>query len=454
MYLFQLFILAFVALRRNILRSLLTMLGIVIGVSAVITMMEIGNGAAASIAKSIAGMGSNILIISPASTSKSGVSSGSGGSITLTNDDCELIKIECPSIRGATPMITRRGLQIAMGNQNWTPSSVNAGSEDYFTVRGYGEITEGRYFDAHEVRTSALVCTLGETVAVNLFGDASLAVDAKVRLNNLPFRVVGVLPKKGANMMGMDQDDIVVVPWTTMRNRLARSGTSSLGGGGGSAVSSTNDFYPKVGASLYPEPDAVQSRNTPLPVRFNNVDAIIVNAVSSDAIPSAIQEVTEVLRRSHRLRTQDEDDFVIRDMSEMLDTMTATSGMMTKLLLIVAMISLLVGGVGIMNIMLVSVTERTREIGLRMAIGARGSRILAQFLVESIVLCVLGGIIGILLGRGASIVVANVLGWPIEISVQAIVLSAGVSALIGMVFGFYPAWRASRLNPIEALRHE
>ncbi|MEG1479403.1 MAG: ABC transporter permease [Kiritimatiellia bacterium] len=449
-------LLALRSLRCNILRSLLTMLGIVIGVAAVITMMEIGAGAAQSIQGAISNMGSNVLMISPASVQTTGVSSGSGSAVTLTEEDCDAIARECSAVLAATPTLSRRGIQMIAGNKNWMPFSVYSGNADYFKVRGWGEPTEGRYFTEHEVDVAACVCLIGATIQKELYGELS-PVGKTVRLNAVLFRVIGVLPPKGANLMGMDQDDVVVLPWKTMRNRLSRSGSSATGSAGGSSsetTSSTSDVYPKASSSIYAEKDAVQSKNYPLPVRFNNVNQITVSAKSAEQVNDAIAQVKTVLRRRHRILRGAEDDFEIRDMSEMLKTMTSTSALMTNLLLIVAMISLVVGGVGIMNIMLVSVTERTREIGLRMAVGARGSRILLQFLVESLLLCLLGGLIGIALGRFTSFIIARVLGWPVGVSLSAILISAGVSAVIGIVFGFYPAWRASCLNPIDALRHE
>ncbi len=448
---------AFVSLRRNVLRSLLTMLGIVIGVAVVITMMEIGAGASKSIQASISNMGTNVLMIWPWATKTAGISSGSGGAVTLTEEDCAAIRAECLAVEAVTPSLSRRGIQAIAGNRNWTPFTVYSGNEDYFTVQSWGTPDSGRYFTAREVRTAACVAVIGQTVKRELFPNED-PVGKDLRLNSVLFRVIGVLPIKGANMMGMDQDDTVIVPWTTMRNRLSRSGGSATGASGASSSSSTesdtSDVYPAVSATTYPEQDSVQAENYLLPVRFNNINQITASAKTAEQVPDAIAQITEVLRRRHGIQPGEEDDFVIRDMSEMLKTMTATSGLMTSLLLIVALLSLVVGGVGIMNIMLVSVTERTREIGLRMAVGARGSRILTQFLTESVLLCLLGGLVGIGVGRLASTIIANVLGWPVSVSLGAILISAGVSAAIGVVFGFYPAWRASRLNPIDALRHE
>ena len=448
---------AFVSLRRNVLRSLLTMLGIVIGVGVVITMMEIGAGAAQSIKRSISNMGTNVMMVWPSAVKTSGVSSGAGGSVTLTEEDCTAIALECLSVEAASPTLSRRGIQAIAGNRNWTPSTIYSGNEDYFTVQSWKTPEGGRYFTKREVDTAACVCVIGQTVKEELFPGEN-PVGRDLRLNSVLFRVIGVLPKKGANMMGMDQDDTVIVPWRTMRNRLSRSGSSATGATASSSTtsttSSTSSVYPERTISIYPARDSVQAQNYPLPVRFNNIDQITASAKSPEQVPDAIRQITEVLRRRHRIQPGMPNDFSVRDMSEMLKTMTSTSGLMTTLLLIVALLSLVVGGVGIMNIMLVSVTERTREIGLRMAVGARGARILSQFLIESVLLCLMGGIVGIAVGRCASMVIAHVLHWPVCVSLNAILLSAGISAAIGVIFGFYPAWRASRLNPIDALRHE
>lgn len=448
---------AFVSLRRNVLRSLLTMLGIVIGVAVVITMMEIGAGASQSIKSSISNMGTNVMRISPAAVTTAGISSGSGGSVTLTEEDCDAIANECLSVEAVTPTLSRRGIQAIAGNRNWTPFAIYSGNEHYFTVQSWGSPESGRTFTKREVDVAACVCVVGQTIKDELFGGED-PVGRDLRLNSVLFRVIGVLPRKGANMMGMDQDDVVIVPWKTMRSRLSRSGSSATGGSGStssaSTTSSTSDVYPESSATIYPERDSVQAQNYPLPVRFNNVDQITVSAKTPEQVPDAMAQITAVLRRRHGIAEGAQDDFTVRDMSEFLNMMTATSGLMTTLLLIVALLSLVVGGVGIMNIMLVSVTERTREIGLRMSVGARGSRILTQFLTESVLLCLLGGIVGIGMGRCASLIIAHVLKWPVSVSVGAILVSAGVSAAIGVIFGFYPAWRASRLNPIDALRHE
>ncbi len=335
---------------------------------------------------------------------------------------------------------------------------------DYLDVRDWTTLAEGEMFTERDIRNASKVCVLGQTLVRELF-DGESPIGKEVRVQNVSFRVVGVLSAKGANMMGMDQDDILLAPWTTIKYRVtgtslanvnqssAASGTGS-GAGTGSAVNSLNQLYPSAQLNLYPVPSATQAANTPLPVRFTNVDQHIAAASKADEIPLAIQQITALLRERHRIRPGEPDDFNIRDMTELTRALASTSALMTNLLLSVALISLIVGGVGIMNIMLVSVTERTREIGLRMSVGARARDILRQFLVEAVVLCLAGGAIGILLGCGGSFLVTRLLRWPTETSITAIMLSVIVSASVGIIFGFYPAWKASRLDPIEALRYE
>jgi ABC-type antimicrobial peptide transport system permease subunit len=300
---------------------------------------------------------------------------------------------------------------------------------------------------------------LGQTLVRELFQDVS-PVGQEIRVQNVGFKVVGVLAAKGANMMGMDQDDILLAPWTTIKRRVSSSSVqntnqsaSDQGSSSDQQVNTLNDLYPGK-PSLYPVPSAVQAADRPQPVRFANVDQLSVSAHSPELVPQAIREISELLHERHRIKPGEPDDFNIRDMTEMIRVTRETAQLMTNLLLAVALISLVVGGVGIMNIMLVSVTERTREIGLRMAVGARSRDILRQFLVESVLLCVLGGGLGILLGRVGSWLVRTLKNWPTELSVGAIVAAVVVSVSVGVIFGYYPAWKASRLDPIEALRYE
>ena len=447
----QVILTALTALRRNLLRSFLTMLGIVIGIASVIAMMEIGAGATKQISQKIANMGSDVLMISPVAISSAGVSAGSGTSVTLTTEDCEAIIRDCPSVKAATPVLSQGGIQVVYGSKNWSPNRIESGSPDYLVVQNW-EIADGAVFTERDVSASATVCLLGQTVVDELFGDES-PVGREVRLKNVIFRVVGVLAKKGTNLMGMDQNDTVIIPWTTMRNRLARSGGTASTSSSSQTYSRKN-LYPISSVDFYPSRDATQTANYPMPIRFNNINRIMASAASSDVVDDAIREIKETIRLRHKIADGAEDDFDVRNMSELLTTLTSTTTLMTNLLLVVALISLVVGGVGIMNIMFVSVTERTREIGLRMAIGARGRDILVQFLVESVILCLSGGIVGILGGQGASLVISRVLGWATATSPGAIALSVFVSASIGILFGFYPAWRASNLNPIDALRYE
>jgi ABC-type antimicrobial peptide transport system permease subunit len=313
-------------------------------------------------------------------------------------------------------------------------------------------------FSDLDVRNASKVCVLGQTLVRELFSGES-PVGKELRINNVSFRILGVLSAKGANMMGRDQDDIILAPWTTIKYRvtgtsLTNVNQSSASSGTSSPVNTLSKLYPNEKLILYPEPSAIQAANTPLPVRFTNVDHILVSAASDAEIPLAIQQTTRLLRERHRILPHQPDDFNIRDMTEMTNTLASTSLLMANLLLSVALISLIVGGIGIMNIMLVSVTERTREIGLRMSVGARARDILRQFLVEAVALCLAGGAIGIVVGCGCSYLVTLILQWPTQTSLSAILASVIVSASVGIIFGFYPAWKASKLDPIEALRYE
>jgi ABC-type antimicrobial peptide transport system permease subunit len=436
------------ALRRNVLRSMLTTLGIVIGVAAVITMMEIGNGAALAIRRTIASIGANILVITPSSASAAGVSIGAGSLVTLTPQDADAVARECPAVAGVAPIVRVR-TQVVHGNHNWAPTYIYGTTPSFLRVRQWTDLAEGEAFTEQDVRNSSKVCLIGQTVARELYGGRS-PVGSEVRIRNVAFRVIGVLRPKGANVAGTDQDDIVLAPWTTIKYRVVAAASP----GTGQESENAGKMYPTVQQNLYPVPSASQLADTPLPVRFTNVDQVLVAARSESQISPAIRQITALLRERHQLRANVPDDFNVRDMTEIYRAMTATTEMMTRLLLCVAMISLVVGGVGIMNIMLVSVTERTREIGLRMAVGAEPADILRQFLAEAVVLCLLGGAAGIAVGRGSSSVISRVMHWPTAPSFGAIVASVAVSASVGVIFGFYPAWKAARLNPIDALRYE
>ena len=447
---------AFGALRRNVMRAVLTTLGIIIGVAAVITMMEIGNGASIAIQHTMASMGANTLVIFPAAASIAGVNLGVGTMMTLTPEDANTISKECPAVSYVAPIVRAR-TQLVYGNRNYVPTYIYGTAPSFLQVREWTDLDEGEAFTEHEVRNASKVCLIGQTIVNELFGGQS-PVGKEVRIRNVAFKVVGVLQKKGANVMGMDQDDILLAPWTTIKYRVVASSLSAANQSSATTTTSTvntlDQIYPNIQQNLYPVPSDTEVADYPTTNRFTTIDQILLSARSGAQVPSAIQQITDLLRERHHLRATNPNDFNIRDMTEVTKALSSTSELMTKLLLCVAMISLVVGGVGIMNIMLVSVTERTREIGLRMAVGAEPNGILRQFLAEAVVLCLLGGFAGILLGRGSSFLVNTVLHWPTATSVGAIVAAVVVSASVGIIFGFYPAWKASRLDPIEALRYE
>jgi macrolide transport system ATP-binding/permease protein len=446
-------------LRRNILRAALTTLGIIIGVASVIAMMEIGRGSASAIQRTIASMGATNLLVLPGTASSGGVSFGAGSVMTLTPQDAEAIASESPAARAVAPIVRAR-TQVVYGNRNWVPINIYGTTPAFLNVREWG-LAEGTVFTDRDVRNASKVCLLGQRLVRELFEGKS-PVGKEVRIKSVAFKVIGVLSAKGANMMGMDQDDIVVAPWTTIKFRVTGSTLANVNQSAATSsstdtsqqVNTLSQIYPNQGTSLYPLQSTVQAADTPLPVRFTNVDQILVSARSTAQIPAAIQQITQLLRERHRVHQGDPDDFNIRDMTEMTKALTSTTTLMGKLLLAVALISLVVGGVGIMNIMLVSVTERTREIGLRLAVGARSRNILQQFLLESVLLCFCGGIAGIVVGRGVSYLIRVVLHWPTELSVSAIAAAFAVSVMVGIIFGYYPAWKASRLDPIVALRYE
>ncbi len=445
------------ALRRNVTRSILTTLGIIIGVAAVIAMMEIGKGSSSAIQRTIASMGANNVLVMPGTAASGGVSFGAGSIMTLTPQDADAILRECPAVKAVAPVVRAR-TQVVYGDHNWVPLYIYGTTPAFLEVRDWTDLAEGQPFSESDVRDGHTVCLLGQTLVRELFQGQS-PVGKTVRVQNISFRVMGVLSRKGANMMGMDQDDILLAPWTAIKYRVTGSSVSNVNQSSAASdtsqqVNTLSQIYPNTQINVYPAPSATQAADTPLPVRFTNVDQILAAAASTGQIPAAIQQMTGLLHDRHRIRGDEPDDFTIRDMTEMTSALSSTTSLMTNLLLCVALISLVVGGVGIMNIMLVSVTERTREIGLRMAVGARARDILRQFLVEAVLLCLAGGALGILTGRGSSYLVTVILRWPTELSVAAIVAAVAVSAAVGIIFGYYPAWKASRLDPIDALRYE
>jgi putative ABC transport system permease protein len=392
------------AIARNKMRSALTALGIIIGVACVIAMVGVGKGSQAAIQSQISSLGTNFLMVFPGVATQSGARIFTGES-TLTEDDVAAVKAECPSVAYVSPMSRSAG-QLVAGNLNWGTQVQGVGVEWPF-IRSWNT-SLGAFFGESEVRSASKVCLLGSTVATALFGDQN-PVGESVRIKNFPFRVIGVLETKGGNTQGQDQDDTVVAPYTTVMRLLKGR---------------------------------------------NRIDMFMVSAVSQDAVPQAQVEIEALLRQRHRIPPGGDADFMIRSQQEIAQTADETSKTLSLLLASAASISLLVGGIGIMNIMLVSVTERTREIGIRMAIGAKGKDILTQFLVEALALSVAGGGIGILLGVGASRFLAWKAGWSIALPPESILLAFGFSAAIGVFFGFYPARKASRLDPIEALRYE
>jgi putative ABC transport system permease protein len=392
------------AIVRNKMRSVLTALGIIIGVACVIAMIGVGQGSQAAIQARISALGTNFLMIFPGIATQSGARIFTGQS-TITEDDVAAVQAECPSVAYVSPSSRSAG-QVVAGNLNWGTSIQGVGV-DWPFVRSWN-VETGAFFGDSEVRSAAKVCVLGSTVANALFGDQN-PLDQTVRVKNIPFRVIGVLETKGGSTMGQDQDDTVIAPYTTVMKLLKRS---------------------------------------------TKIDMFMASAASRQAVDSAQREIEALLRQRHRIGPSQDSDFMIRSQQEIAQTADETSRTLSLLLASAASISLLVGGIGIMNIMLVSVTERTREIGIRMAIGAKGRDILTQFLIEALALSVAGGAIGIGLGVGASELLAWKAGWPIVLSPSAVVLAFGFSAAIGVFFGFYPARKAAQLDPIEALRYE
>lgn len=403
----MIFKIAFRALARNKMRSALTMLGIIIGVAAVIAMVSIGQGAQASVQAQIASVGTNLLFVSAGSQNVGGVRSGTGAtnSNTLTADDIDAVRKELPSVAYASPSVNTRQ-QLIFGNQNWN-TQIQGVNHEFPMIRKW-QLQSGAFFTETDVRTANRVLVVGQTIADNLFAGGE-AVGQMIRVGQLTFRIVGVLVKRGQDAQGRDQDDVAFAPYTTVQKKLL----------------------------------AIQH------IQFANVSAI-----SPEATYTAQQQITELLRQRHKLSQNQENDFTVRNLTDVAEAADETNRIMTLLLGSVAGVSLLVGGIGIMNIMLVSVTERTREIGIRMAIGARASAVRTQFLIESIVLSLTGGGVGILLGIAISVFIPQMLGWPTLVSFAAILGSVFFSAAVGIFFGYYPARKAAALDPIEALRYE
>lgn len=403
---------ALVAIAANKMRSFLTALGIIIGIASVITMLAIGQGTKQSIQANISEMGSNMIMISPGADMRGGVRQDASSMETLKLSDYEAIKDECSYVKAVSPLVNRSG-QWIYGNNN-TPSTLYGINQDYLEIRQIS-VNNGEMFTDADIKSSAKVCILGQTVADNLFPDGSDPIGKVVRFNSIPFRVIGVLKKKGYNSMGMDQDDLVLAPYTTVMKRIL--------------------------AQTY-------------------LGSIQCSAITEGVTDKAIDQITQILRRNHKLKNAtenseaDEDDFNIRSQEELSSMMNSTTNMLTVLLGCVAGISLIVGGIGIMNIMYVSVTERTREIGLRMSVGARGIDILNQFLIEAILLSLTGGVIGVLLGLGASYAINFFARWPVSVELWTIIMSFGVCTFTGVFFGWYPAKKAAQLDPIEAIRYE
>ena len=406
MNLTNLFKIAFKALSNNKMRCFLTMLGIIIGVASVITMLAIGQGSKESIRAQISEMGSNMIMIMPGADMRGGVRQSSDDMQTLKVTDYENIRDEATFVAAVSPMVSSQG-QFICGANNY-PSSVEGATPEYLEIRKL-KVKDGTVFSDADVKRAAKVCIIGKTVADNLFPNGENPIGRVIRFNSIPMTVVGLLESKGYNSMGQDQDDIVIAPYTTVMKRI---------------------------------------------LAIDYIQGIFASALSEDVTEEATEEISGILNRNHKIKDDSERDYDIRSQQELSDMLNSTSEMMTLLLACVAGISLLVGGIGIMNIMLVSVTERTREIGLRMSIGARGVDILTQFLIEAIIISITGGIIGILFGAGASLAVKFLLNWPVSIQLYSVVLSFVVCTVTGVFFGWYPAKKAAALDPIEALRYE
>lgn len=402
----NLFKLALKALNNNKLRGFLTMLGIIIGVASVITMLAIGQGSKRSIQSQISEMGSNMIMISPGADMRGGVRQDRSAMETLKLSDYESLVNATTLLSAISPIVNASG-QVVFGSNN-TPTSIYGVNEDYLDIRKYS-VESGEMFTEADIASSAKVCVIGKTIVDNLFTNNEEPIGKVIRFKSIPFIVVGVLKSKGYNSMGMDQDDLILAPYTTIQKRI---------------------------------------------LAITHLQSIHASAISEEYTDNAIEEISEILRNNHKIKEDAEDDFNIRSQQELSSMMTSVSDMMTILLSVVAGISLIVGGIGIMNIMYVSVTERTKEIGLRMSIGAKERDILAQFLIEAVLISVTGGLIGMLLGIGCSFLVKLIMNYPIYIQLWSVLLSFGVCTVIGIFFGWYPAKKASQLDPIEAIRYE
>lgn len=402
----NLFKIALRALANNKLRAFLTMLGIIIGVASVIAMLAIGQGSKKSIQQQISEMGSNMIMIHPGAEMRGGVRQDPSAMQTLKLENYEKLSEECTYLSGISPNVSSSG-QLVAGANNY-PSSVSGVSMDYLTIRQL-TVEQGEIFTENDIRTAAKVCVIGKTIVDNLFPDGSDPIGKVIRCNQIPFRVIGVLKSKGYNSMGMDQDDVVLAPYSTVMKRLL--------------------------AQTY-------------------LSGIFASALTEDMTDEAVDEITTILRREHKLKETDDDDFTIRTQQELSSMLNTTTDLMTTLLACIAGISLVVGGIGIMNIMYVSVTERTREIGLRMSVGARGVDILSQFLIEAILISITGGLIGVIIGCGASFMIKTIAHWPVFIQPWSVLLSFLVCTVTGVFFGWYPAKKAADLDPIDALRYE